>query len=293
MRRAGLVTAAATVIVSILLAGALPVGASPAAALQPGSRGEGVRVLQELLSAQALFAVTPDGVYGPVTEQAVRSFQAGHGLPVDGVVGPDTWAALLRVRYAVQPGDTLPALAARFATTVEALTAANPGLQERGLVAGEKLRLPPLALRSAPTPDRGQAAGTGSGRLVRWEEAARAFRDGTTATVTDVETGLTFRVRRRGGHYHADVEPATAEDTQKLRKIYGRWSWERRAVLVDYGAGPVAASINGMPHGSGDLSGNNFPGHICLHFLGSRTHGSAKVDPEHQAMVYKAAGKNK
>ena len=35
-----------------------------------------------------------DGDYGPVTESWVRSYQSDHGLFVDGVVGPVTWASL-------------------------------------------------------------------------------------------------------------------------------------------------------------------------------------------------------
>jgi peptidoglycan hydrolase-like protein with peptidoglycan-binding domain len=36
----------------------------------------------------------PDGFFGAGTERAVREFQADAGLEVDGLVGPDTWAAL-------------------------------------------------------------------------------------------------------------------------------------------------------------------------------------------------------
>ena len=103
-------------------------------------------------------------------------------------------------------------------------------------------------------------------------------------------TGLAFTVRRRGGSNHADIEPLTAADTKILQRLYPSWSWERRAVTVDYGHGPVAASINGYPHGGSEVCGNNFPGHICLHFLGSRTHGTGSVCPQHQAMVKRAAG---
>jgi peptidoglycan hydrolase-like protein with peptidoglycan-binding domain len=35
-----------------------------------------------------------DGAFGPLTEAAVKEFQQGAGLTVDGIVGPLTWAAL-------------------------------------------------------------------------------------------------------------------------------------------------------------------------------------------------------
>ncbi|HXW59028.1 MAG TPA: peptidoglycan-binding protein [Solirubrobacteraceae bacterium] len=57
--------------------------------LESGNEGRSVRQLQ-----RALGGVTVDGVFGPETEQAVRSFQAAKGLSVDGVVGPQTVAAL-------------------------------------------------------------------------------------------------------------------------------------------------------------------------------------------------------
>ncbi len=59
--------------------------------LSYGTEGRQVRLLQ-----QALGGVKVDGVFGPETEAAVRSFQASKGLAVDGVVGAITSAALRR-----------------------------------------------------------------------------------------------------------------------------------------------------------------------------------------------------
>jgi peptidoglycan hydrolase-like protein with peptidoglycan-binding domain len=52
------------------------------------SKAGAVRRLQEPLHVSA------DVEFDPETEAAVRHFQAAHGLEVDGVVGPATWAAL-------------------------------------------------------------------------------------------------------------------------------------------------------------------------------------------------------
>ena len=45
--------------------------------------------------------------------------------------------------------------------------------------------------------------------------------------------------------------------------------------------------MNGMPHGSGPLD-NGFSGHHCIHFVNSRTHGTNRVCPLHQAAIKKA-----
>jgi peptidoglycan hydrolase-like protein with peptidoglycan-binding domain len=36
-----------------------------------------------------------DGVFGPMTEAAVRRFQRAHGMVPDGIVGPKTWQKLV------------------------------------------------------------------------------------------------------------------------------------------------------------------------------------------------------
>jgi peptidoglycan hydrolase-like protein with peptidoglycan-binding domain len=67
-----------------------------------GSTGEDVRTVQYLLRAHGA-AIAVDGAFGPLTDGAVRAFQGGHGLAVDGIVGNATWPALV---VTVQQGDT-------------------------------------------------------------------------------------------------------------------------------------------------------------------------------------------
>ncbi|MEW6243603.1 MAG: LysM peptidoglycan-binding domain-containing protein [Bacillota bacterium] len=182
--------------------------------------------------------------------------------------------------YMVSPGDTLYSIALRYGSTIQALRSAN-GLEGDVLLPGMKLNVP------------GSGAAQASGALaLPWSQVDRLFPRGSTALITDVRTGLSFTVRRRGGWAHADVEPLTAKDTQTLKRIYGgAWSWSRRPIVVQVSSYRIAASMNGMPHGGSSVSDNGFPGHHCIHFLGSTTHGTRKLDPAHQAAVKEAVGK--
>ena len=56
--------------------------------LKLGSRGNEVKVLQEKLNLKA------DGIFGPLTEEAVKDFQRSNGLEVDGIVGANTLSKL-------------------------------------------------------------------------------------------------------------------------------------------------------------------------------------------------------
>ena len=128
-------------------------------------------------------------------------------------------------------------------------------------------------------------------QVLPWKLVNEMIPKGSEFTIIDVESGLQFRVQRRAGRDHADVQPLTAKDTRIMKQIYGnKWSWKRKAILVLYGDHLIAASMNGMPHGAGALQ-NNFRGHFCVHFYGSLTHLRHKEDLAHKLMILKAAGK--
>lgn len=58
-----------------------------------GSSGSSVRVLQRLLISHG-YGMRVDGVFGPLTETAVKAFQNRRSLIVDGIVGNRTWREL-------------------------------------------------------------------------------------------------------------------------------------------------------------------------------------------------------
>ncbi|MFY0408303.1 peptidoglycan-binding domain-containing protein [Solicola sp. PLA-1-18] len=62
--------------------------------VRQGSTGQAVQALQVQLNKHGASLAT-DGDFGSGTAAAVRSFQSGAGLSADGVVGPQTWQALL------------------------------------------------------------------------------------------------------------------------------------------------------------------------------------------------------
>jgi zinc D-Ala-D-Ala carboxypeptidase len=89
--------------------------ASPAAAdgcytwtgtLRQGASGEGVTRLQirvaGWMTSGDVLAI--DGQFGPATTAAVKRFQAGYGLPADGIAGPATFNQI----YALQDNDCTP-----------------------------------------------------------------------------------------------------------------------------------------------------------------------------------------
>ncbi|OYO20806.1 peptidase [Enemella dayhoffiae] len=68
-----------------------------------GNRGPAVKAIQETLNANGA-RLQVDGSFGPATKKAVISFQDAKNLDSDGVVGPNTWGALLGVKG----GSTTP-----------------------------------------------------------------------------------------------------------------------------------------------------------------------------------------
>jgi peptidoglycan hydrolase-like protein with peptidoglycan-binding domain len=118
-----------------------------------------------VVQLQRLLHVTPvTGYFGPLTDAALRTFQAAHGLPVTATTTPATWTALRATTvasppttgtqtvtaarsfpsafpYTVRRGDTLSGLATKWRSTVSAIVAASR-LTSTTLRTGQVITIP-------------------------------------------------------------------------------------------------------------------------------------------------------
>jgi peptidoglycan hydrolase-like protein with peptidoglycan-binding domain len=79
----------------------------PGTPLRNGSRGEDVRLIQRYLRDlhvryPSIPAIIVDGIFGPQTQAAVVAFQRLFNLTPDGIVGPITWNAIVTQRNNIQ-----------------------------------------------------------------------------------------------------------------------------------------------------------------------------------------------
>jgi len=72
--------------------------------LRRGDRDEDVKALQRALRSIG-YDLEIDGIFGRITLECVKSFQATHGLARDGIVGPLTWGKLQKVCTEVNPDE--------------------------------------------------------------------------------------------------------------------------------------------------------------------------------------------
>jgi peptidoglycan hydrolase-like protein with peptidoglycan-binding domain len=76
--------------------------------VQQGSNGDAVRAVESQIHSRGDGAnqIAVDGIFGPVTNDAVRAFQTLLGLSVDGIVGQQTWNHLVNGYLAAPDSQT-------------------------------------------------------------------------------------------------------------------------------------------------------------------------------------------
>lgn len=258
---------------------------STSGSLKKGDSGQSVTNLQKNLKKLGYLSTEATGYFGSATESAVIKLQKKYGYEPDGKAGSKTLALVSKL-----------AAGGKVTSTATTKTSAS------------------IAATKTSSSTTASASSKQSSYMLPWfSKVSSVFAVGKVATVYDIKTGLSFKVKRTYGHNHADCEALTAKDTATMKKIFGgSWSWERRAVIVTVGSTKIAASLDGMPHagldkysanttvssrsggfGRGEnldaVKGNNMNGHFDIHFYGSRTHGTNRTDSQHQKMVKVAA----
>ena len=280
--------------------------------LRKGATGSAVKNLQTKLKKLGFYNASIDGDYGDTTVAAVKAFQKKYNLTADGVAGSETLKKLDNAYKnadsdkdddSLRKGATGTAVKTlqtnlkklgfytayvdgSFGSTTESAVKAfqkKYGLTADGVAGSATLKKIESAVASA-------SSGKITTERLDWFNGGKyVIPNGAVFQIKDVSTGLIFSARRQSGGNHMDAEPLTAEDTAILKKINGgTFSWRRRAVLVKYNGHVYAASIYSEPHGTNTILDNNFDGQFCLHFYGSKTHGTDRVDADHQKCVEQA-----
>ena len=204
--------------------------------LQSGDTGEAVRKLQKALR-DLKYPISVDGTYGAETVSAVIEFQRLNGLTPDGVAG-------VKTQQKLYSGSAVPYTA----------SGSGSGSSDAG----------------ASSLGSFTAANGAKVRILHWfNEIKPSLKNGQYLEAYDPATGIswTLRVMSRGNH--ADVEPLTAQDTAQMNEAFGgKESWGPKVVYVKLpdGRWSIAATHN-VAHGGQTISGNNFDGQNCVHFL--------------------------
>jgi peptidoglycan hydrolase-like protein with peptidoglycan-binding domain len=292
-----------------------------------GMKSSDIYDLQSNLFLLKYLHVSPTGYYGSLTESAVKNFQEDFNLKSDGIAGPNTISKLLDIvngdevfllqlqlknlNYLnVSPTGYYGSLTEQAVINFQK----DYGLYVDGIAGSKTKEAIKNAARNKGINITSRSSSNKNDLMMPWFSGViNVLKRGDVATVTDVDTGISFNIKRICGTNHADVETLTTEDTKILKDLYGgEWSWERRAVLVDVNGTLIAGSMAGMPHAGRDdkpygewvsgrsggygkgqnldgVKGNGMSGVIDLHFYGSKTHSTNRVDSKHQTMVKKAA----
>lgn len=188
--------------------------------LGPGDSGDEVRVLQYYLAVVAEFyndvpQLAINGEYDTATENAVRAFQRVAGLPEDGLMGIQTWAALYRTYRGIADRITVPGGAPLLGTFV----------LRQGDTGDEVRRLQEYLLALSEVYPAIPAVAVDGVFGARTEEAVRAFQrqfalaeDGVVDALTFLQILTAYTDITEGATRSSGQEPGytlTAEDEQE------------------------------------------------------------------------------
>ncbi|MEJ8555412.1 peptidoglycan-binding domain-containing protein [Tepidibacter sp. Z1-5] len=225
--------------------------------LKTGMKNQNIIILQNNLKELGYFNAIPTGYYGSITKKSVLNFQKNNNLLADGIAGKNT----------IQ-------------------------------------KLHSLNSKTIPSVTRGSS--TSQSDWTWFSKIQYALPRESTFEVLDIYSGKSFKAKRTYGTNHIDAETINEYDTSVFKNIFGgNWSWNKRPVIVTYNGISLPASMAGMPHAGNDsapatayttwrsgnygsgtnldaVKNNGMNGVFDIHFLGSKTHSSNRIDNVHQ-----------
>lgn len=276
-----------------------------------------VYAMQVALYVLGYYTGELDGTYGNACEAAVGNFQRYQkGIGVDGIMGNQTWPLLTAKAKLVSNGSTTytpgssgdngPAVEPEFGTVYK-VKKAKWNYDDNG---GDMF----------PKSTTAQVMDVETGKvftIYRWS-------GGNHADCVPLSTNDTRIMCQIGGAKYQDKKP-TAAQLELIKKDLKNdnanycWpdyngnmggtnigsAWDRRAAWLNVNGTVYCVSIYGYPHGWMDTDShgnprtsaftkrkfeekNNFYGMICIHFVGSKTHGGNAINAAHQAAIDKA-----
>lgn len=225
--------------------------------LDEGSEGEEVRAMQRALKSLN-YPLDVDGSYGPTTKAAVKLFQGTNGLSADGVAGQSTLSLLYSGKAKAYSGSSEPSVSAPSGGKV----ASNAGAAAMGSFTGRNgARI----------------------QLLHWfDEIKPSLKTGQNLKVYEPDSGISFTLYVMSRGRHADVEPLTADDTEKMMDAWGgKEDWTPKDVYIQLPDGRwTLAVMHNVAHGSQVIQGNNYDGQNCVHFLRNMSECEAN-DPDY------------
>lgn len=217
----------------------------------------------------------------------------GQTLLIKGTVKPETGDHTLETKentvsyrtHTVVSGDNIWNLSVKYGIPQAELLRVNKLTTSSRLSIGQKLTIPvhQIAIQETVSERHGEY-------LDWWTEAQYVFPIGKTVTITDFQTGKSFKIKRTIGANHADCETVTTADTTIAKGIWGGFSWSTRAVIVEVDGRKIAASMSFAPHDVDYINNNGITGHFDVHFKNSSRHKDGQIDSSHQEKVKIAAG---
>ena len=276
-----------------------------------------VYAMQVALYVLGYYTDELDGSYGNGSEAAVRNFQRTQkGIEVDGVMGNQTWPLLTAKAKLVSNGSTVYNPNASGGTG----SAAEPEFGTVYKVKKAKWDYDDNGAELFPKSTTAQIMDVETGKVFtvyRWSGGNHA--DCVPLSTNDTQIMCEIAGAKYQSQHPSSSQLKLIKNDLKNDNANYCWpdfngnlggtnigaKWDRRAAWLNVNGTVYCVSIYGYPHGWMDTDShgnpkessftkrkfeekNNFYGMMCIHFVGSKTHGGSAINSEHQAAIDKA-----